>query len=101
MHYLLWQMDKGGPIYSNDMKGIMQEIHARAVAAGEKSQSINVETGPSDKYIQSFLEKYPSVTPRLAETVDRGRINMANQETISKYFELLKDACTMRNWEVG
>ena len=91
VHYLLWQMDKGDPIYRNDMKGIMREIHARGMAAGDKRLPINVEAGPSDKYIQSFLEKYPSVSPRLAETVDRGRINMANQETISKYFELLKE----------
>ena len=40
--------------------------------------------------MRSFFKRHPELTKRQAETVHRGRINMANDETVNKYFDLLK-----------
>ena len=50
-----------------------------------------MENGPSTDYMQLFYQRHPNLSFRSGETVDRGRINMANQETVSHYFDLLKE----------
>ena len=74
------------------VKVIIREIHQRAVERGEKRQTINSEVGPSKKYMRGFYHRHPKLSDRNAETVDRGRINMANKDTINDYFETLRKA---------
>ena len=76
----------------NQAKSIIREICQRAVDRGERRQAINSEVGPSKKYMCGFYQRHPKLSDRTAETVDRGRINMANQDTISDNFKTLKSA---------
>ena len=69
----------------------MREIHAHALEIGEKRQPINLENGPSDDYMKRYLDLHQNVWPRSGESVDQGRINMANKKTMKDYFTLLKD----------
>ncbi len=89
--YVLWQYERGFCLQNHEIKALIREIHAKAVAKGEKRQKINPVDGPSDKFMRGFYERRPDLRPRLAEHVDRGRINMANSDTIKQYFDLLKD----------
>ena len=50
-----------------------------------------MENGPSTDYMQLFYQRHRNLSFRSGETVDRGRINMENQETVSHYFDLLKE----------
>ena len=65
----------------------MRDIHMKA---GEKRQPLNYVSGPSAKFMRSFYQRHPQCWYRMSESVDRGRINMASQETIQEYFQLLK-----------
>ena len=88
--YCLWQSDRGMPVNMQQMKAIIRDIHQRAINSGKKRATINIETGPSRKYMRSFFKRHRELTKRQAETVDRGRINMANDGTVKQYFDLLK-----------
>lgn len=88
--YCLWQFDRGMGLSRKQVKAIIREIRQRAVDKGERRQSINCETGPSKKYMKGFYKRHPKLSDRRAETVDRGRINMANKDTINEYFKTLK-----------
>ena len=88
--YLLWQFDRGMPLARTQVKAIIREIHQRALNRGEKRQAINSQVGPSKKYIKGFYSRHPKLSYRTGETVDRGRINMANKNTITHYFEMLR-----------
>ena len=88
--YCLWQFDRGMPITMQQIKAIIRDINQRAINSGLRRAAINIENGPSRKYMRSFFKRHPELTKRQAETVDRGRINMANDETVNKYFDLWK-----------
>ena len=83
---------------TNVVKAIIRSIHSRVVASGEIRQSINSVSGPSAKFMRNFFKHYPTVSPhRSAERVDRGRINMASEHTISSYFKLLLETLVKYN----
>ena len=88
--YLLWQFNHGMPLARTQVKAIIQEIHQRALNWGEKRQTINSQVGPSKKYMQGFYSRHPKQSDRTGETVDRRRINMANKNTITHYFKMLR-----------
>ena len=87
--YCLWQFDRGMGLSRKQVKSIIRQ---RAVDKGERRQAINSEVGPSKKYMNGFYKRHPKLSDRTAETVDRGRINMANKDTINDYFKTLKSA---------
>ena len=76
---------------------MFMQIHAKAVKDGDRCQKINELNGPSAKYMRSFYKRHKEISRRTAERVDRGRINMANQQTIDDYFELLKNSLVKDN----
>ena len=88
--YLLWQFDRGMPLARTQVKTIIREIHQRALNRGEKHKTINSQVGPSKKYMQGFYSRHPKLSDRTGETVDHRRINMANKNTITHYFEMLR-----------
>ena len=90
--YCLCQFDRGMGLSRKQVKSIIREIRQRAVDKGEQRQAINSEVGPSKKYMNGFYKRHPKLSDRTAETVDRGRINMTNKDTINKYFKTLKSA---------
>ena len=90
VQYCLWASDRGMNETNMNVKARIRETHATAVERGESRQKINDVCGPSAKFMRSFYKRHPALSKRTAERVDRGRINMANDETIAKYFELLK-----------
>ena len=89
--YILWGSERGMNTDVRLTRSIMRDIHSKAVSSGEKRQKINPKTGPSAKYLRGFLNRHPMVVPRSVEYVDRGRINMATEETLADYFQLLKN----------
>ena len=89
--YALWQQDRGMPLIQIQVKALIRELHAKAVEKGEKRRTINGVKGPSFKYMREFYKRHPKLSMRSAESVDRGRINMASQDTITEYFDLLRD----------
>ena len=89
--FALWQQERGMPITNAQMKALMRDVYRNAVTNGEKRQRINLSTGPSANYMRKFYRRHPAIRMRSAETVDRGRINMASKETIEQYFNLLKE----------
>ena len=89
-HCVLWQAEHGMPLENKSIKAMMRDIHMKAVEAGEKRQPLNYASGPSAKFMRSFYQRHPQCRYRMSESVDRGRINMASQETIQEYFQLLK-----------
>ena len=46
--------------------------------------------GPSAKFMRGFHKRHPKLREPNSESVDRGRINMANRETVDEYFQLLE-----------
>ena len=90
--YCLWQGDRGMNLKNNHVKALIREIHSQAVENGEKRQPMNSVTGPSAKFMRNFYQRYPALSYRSSETVDRGRINNATQSTITDYFNLLKES---------
>ena len=62
------------------MKALMRDIHTKAVNNGEKRQKINVRSGPSADYMRKLYGRHPAIRMRTAETVDRGRMNMASKD---------------------
>ena len=90
--YCLWQSDRGMNLNNNHVKALIREIHSRAVEAGEKRQQLNSSLGPSPKYMRAFYKRHPKLSSRSSERVDRGRINMANKDTVLEYFDLLKSS---------
>lgn len=57
---------------------------------GSKRKVWNPVPGPSNKYMRKFYNRHPEINKRLAERVDIGWINMADEATIASYFDLLK-----------
>ena len=49
------------------------------------------ENGPSDKWVRKFLKRHPELHMRKPQTIDGGRVRMANPNVMSQYFTLLKD----------
>ena len=49
--------------------------------------------------MREFYKHHPKLSMRSAESVDRGRINMASQDTVTGYFVLLRD--TMVKYGIG
>ena len=91
--YCLWESDRGQNLDTCEIKSVIREIHALGVERGDvKRKLINTASGPSAKYMREFYKRHPKLTNRMAERVDRGRINMANQSTIDNYFTLVKDS---------
>ena len=90
--YLVWQQDRGLPLYRSQVKALIREIHGTAVASGERRKPINIVNGPSNKFMREFDKRHPEVSMRWGESVDRGRINMASKKTINEYFDLLKQS---------
>ena len=62
----------------------VREIHGTAVERGESRQKINDACGPSAKFMRSYYKRHPALSKRTAEHVDRGGINMVNDETINE-----------------
>ena len=89
--YCLWQCDRGIPLNNKQVKAIIRAIHCKAVAEGQSRQPINIVSGPSSRYMKRFYTRHPLLKRRQAEFVDRGRINMASQDVINQYFDLLKE----------
>ena len=48
------------------------------------------ENGPSLNWWRGFRNRHPELTFRTTESIDRGRVVNANEETIGQYFDLLK-----------
>ena len=71
------------------VKAIIRHIQAEAIEKGEKHQPINVADGPSKKFIEGSYSRHPSLKKLSASFVDCDRINIANKETISQYYQLL------------
>ena len=92
--YCLWQHERGVNLDTANVKSIIRDIHARALAEGEKRQPVNPVNGPSAKFMRGLFKRHPLLRKRSAEYVDRGRINMATKETIKQYFDLLKESLT-------
>ena len=90
--YCLYQHERGFNMTNSDVKTMIRDIHQHAVEVGNKRQPLNYSNGPSAKYMRSFYKRHPKLTKRNSESVDRGRINMANQDTIDQYFDLLKNS---------
>ena len=88
--YCLWQSDRGMNLTNTDIKGMIREIHSRAVDGGANRQPINKFTGPSAKFMRGFYQRHAQLSYRSSEPVDRNRVNNATEETIAQYFELLK-----------
>lgn len=95
--YCLWQHDRGCNLDNHVVKAMIREIHAHATEKGELRQKINSSTGPSSKFMRSFYQRHPKLSPRSGEYVDRGRINMATPAVIQQYFELLKTTLVRLN----
>ena len=89
--YCLWESDHGQNVDNAGVKCIIREINALAIERGEKRKSINTTFGPSAKYMREFYKRHPKLTNRMAEHVDQGRINMANQDNIDQYFQLVQE----------
>ena len=96
--YTLWQLDRGMPLQTRQLKALMREIYLKAIERGEKRQPISYESGPSNDYMRDFYSCHPNLSLRSGETVDMGRINMVNQ-----YFKLLKETinCGILELEEG
>lgn len=92
IQYAIWESERGRNLNNTEIKALIREIHQRALDGGAKRQSNISPTGPSAKYMRSFYKRHPTLADRMAERVDRGRINMANQETIDSYFNLLRES---------
>ena len=59
--YCLWQFDRGMPINMQQMKAIIRDINQRAIDSGERRAKINIENGPSPKYMKSY-KRHPKLT---------------------------------------
>ena len=50
--------------------------------------AFNLSKGPSDKWFRKFQQRYQHVSWRVPETIDRSRIDQANDQTIDQFFNL-------------
>ena len=50
--------------------------------------SFNLQKGPSDKWFRNFQARYKDVCWRVPETIDRARLDQANDQTIDQFFNL-------------
>ena len=98
--YLLWQQDRGMPLIQSQVKALIRELHCKGVEIGESRRKINLTSGPSYKYMREFYKRHPELSKTSAESVDRGCINMASQDTIKRYYDLLKDVASVKRVEM-
>lgn len=84
VQYALEMSDRGYPLTRSAFKIlVVQVLRQRKV-----STPFNSQTGPSNKWIRSFLKRHRELSLRTADSLDESRANL-NQSDVDDYFQLL------------
>ena len=83
--YINYMLARGFPLTISQVCGF-----AWAIAKQEGKAEIFSPSGPSKKWWRLFKKRNPGLSLRKAESIDRGRAAMGNENTLREYFELLK-----------
>ena len=73
------------PITRKVLKKLLVDI----IKFSGRQTSVNLESGPSDAWVRSFLERHPSLSLRTPHPIENSRAEV-NQSQIDHYYKLLE-----------
>ena len=85
--YIAYMYRQRFPITRMQVMGLAWAIDLKK----EEGKRLFTQDGPTFKWWRGFKRRYPSLTLRVAETVDKGRINNATPEVINNYFTKMQE----------
>ena len=85
-NYITYMSDRGFPL---TRKMISTLVVAIAKKSNRETQ-MNLDKGPSKKWLKRFIKKHPELTERRPDNLERARAEVT-KEQIDQYFQLLGD----------
>ena len=83
--YAIYMSERGFPLVRTALKALVRA----AVLQMKKKTPFNLEKGPSDKWVRSFIKRHRDLTLRIADKLDDSRASLS-QEEVDQYFTLLQ-----------
>jgi hypothetical protein len=87
VNYMTYMAKRGFPITRAMLRCYV--IAIIKTAGREQSTSMNMDKGPSDKWVRHFLGRHPELAERVPEPQEKSRARMSNQTVMDQYFQLL------------
>ena len=84
-NYATYMSERAFPITRKVLKKLVVDI----IKSSGRQTSVNLESGPSDAWVRSFLERHPSLSLRTPHPLENSRAE-ANQSQINHYYKLLE-----------
>ena len=84
-NYATYMSECGFPISRKVLKKLVVDI----LKTSGRHTIVNLESGPSDAWVRSFLERHPSLSLRTPHPLENSRAEV-NQSQIDHYYKLLK-----------
>ena len=69
---------------------VIKKLVVDIVKSSNRAPRINLEKGPTDKWMRAFLKRHPDISLRKPHPLERERLSLS-REQISHYFKLLSD----------
>ncbi|XP_033747537.1 uncharacterized protein LOC117332656 [Pecten maximus] len=82
--YIKYSQEHSMPLTTKMIKTFVRGI----VKKSGRTSTIG-ENGPSNKWFRGFLKRHPDLKMRKPQTIDGGRVRMANKTVMKQYFDLL------------
>ena len=90
--YLVYMAERGYPLTRKILKQYVIEIVKRS----GNHNNMNLEKGPSDKWLRKFLKKNPKLSMRSPHGIDPGH-RTVGQDEFDRFYDLLEDELKVIN----
>lgn len=88
-NYIEYMGQRGFPLTRKVIKKVATDV----VKASGRPPRINIESGPSHKWVRQFLKRHPQLSLRTPHPLEKDR-SLVSQDRVDKFYTLLNETLT-------